>query len=295
MAGTEDRNPKTEDIDILPTGQILSLMNEEDAGVISAVRAAIPSIARLVDEAVEAVRAGGRIFYAGAGTSGRLGVLDASEMPPTFGVPPGLFRAIIAGGDAALRNAVEGAEDDSDAGRTAAGEITPKDVAVGISAGGKAPFVLSFLDAASHRGAACWLITCSTPESGAPDNRFRRILINTGPEVLAGSTRLKAGTATKLVLNMFSTALMVRLGRVYLGLMVDVMPTNQKLVDRAVRIVSTAAGCSPEEASKYLELAGMNPKVAVVMKVRGVGKEEAVRLIEEAGGYIRAVLGQPHA
>lgn len=299
---SEEKNPKSEDIDVLTTEEILSLINEEDATVIRAVREALPSIAKAVDEAVSVIGDGGRIYYAGAGTSGRLGVLDASEMPPTFGIPPDLFQAIIAGGDEALRKAIEGAEDDAGAGERAASALTEKDMAFGISASGRTPFVLSFLAAANEKGVRCRLLTCS--ERGTPGNdrdkgtpsvlpvgEDRVIRLITGPEIIAGSTRMKAGTATKLALNMFSSALMIRLGRVYRGLMVDVMPANLKLIKRAERAIASITGCTAEEASDYLRRSGMRPKVAIVMRSKGVSMNEAERLLDEAGGFLRRVIG----
>jgi len=294
MSNTEDRNPKAEDIDTLSAEDILYVMNEEDAVVIDAVRSAIPSIAEAVNEAVEVINNGGRIFYVGAGTSGRLGMLDAAEMHPTFGVSRDLFQVITAGGDEALRKSIEGAEDDEDAGRDAASVIAEKDMVIGITASGKTPFVLSCLDAAKKRGARCWLITCSGTGvgRGTPVQGLDGIVtIPTGPEIIAGSTRLKAGTATKLALNMFSTATMIKLGRVYKGLMVGVVPSSRKLIERAERIIAEITGCDREDASRYLKLSGMNPKVAIVMKAMNVSRQEAEGLLAEAGGFLREILG----
>ena len=300
MSNTEDRNPKTEDIDILSVSQILHLMSEEDSSVIDAVRFAIPSIEKAVDMAADIIKKGGSIFYAGAGTSGRLGVLDASEMPPTFGVSPHMLQAIIAGGEKALRNSVEGAEDNEEAGKEAASAVTGKDMVLGISASGRTPFVLSFLDEAKGKGAKCWLLTCNDIEMPIifkiQDSRFKMLVLDgiikviTGPEIIAGSTRLKAGTATKLVLNMFSTATMVKLGRVYKGMMVDIVPTNNKLIYRAEGIIMETTGCKREEASEYLKASLMRPKVAIVMKAKGVSREEAERLLIESGGHLRPLI-----
>lgn len=302
MSGTEEKNPRAEEIDSLSTNQILHLMNDEDASVIYAVRPAIHFIEKAVDMAVDVIKGGGRIFYVGAGTSGRLGVLDASEMPPTFGVTPDMLQAIIAGGEKALRNSVEGAEDDERAGRAAASVVTGKDMVLGISASGRTPFVLSFLDEAKGKGAACWLLTCNDVKIPVTihDSRFTIhdflpdgiIKIITGPEIIAGSTRLKAGTATKLALNMFSTAAMIRLGNVYKGLMVDVVPSNKKLIYRAEGIIMETTGCGREEASRYLELSGMRPKVAIVMKARGVSREDAEKLLLKSDGRLRLLFGQ---
>ncbi|HET6515261.1 MAG TPA: N-acetylmuramic acid 6-phosphate etherase [Thermodesulfovibrionales bacterium] len=297
MSTTEERNPKSGNIDVLAVERVLELMNEEDAAVIHAVRAAIPSLAKAVEEAVSAIRRGGRIFYVGAGTSGRIGLIDAAEMPPTFGVSHDLFRAVIAGGDASIRKSVEGAEDDVDAGRDSAFSVTSKDMVIGISASGRAPFVLAFLDTARKRGARTWLMTCNRTEMPLflddstmvmPDGIVEVV---TGPEVIAGSTRLKAGTAAKLVLNMFSSATMIRIGKVYRGLMVDVVPSNKKLVQRAEGIIMEITGCTREEAGRYLRLAEMRPKVAIVMKARGVSKEEAWDLLRNSGDSLREILG----
>lgn len=301
MSNTEERNPKAEDIDALPIDQALYLMSDEDASVVYAVRSAIPAITKAVNEAVDAIKSGGKIFYAGAGTSGRLGVLDASELPPTFGVPPDLFTAIIAGGGAAIRTAVEGAEDDTEASRNSAAAVTGRDFVLGISASGRTPFVLSFLYESKQRGAQCWLLTSNdvkppftihdslfTVHDFLPDGIIKTI---TGPEIIAGSTRLKAGTATKLALNMFSTAVMIRLGGVYKGLMVDVVPSNKKLVERAENIIMEITGCNKEEASEYLKLSGMRPKTAIVMKGRGVSREDAENLLKNAGGLLRGIIG----
>lgn len=300
MSGTEERNPKAGEIDSLSANQVLHLMNDEDASVICAVRSAIPFIEKAVDMAAGVIKKGGTIFYAGAGTSGRLGVLDASEMPPTFGVSPDMLKAIIAGGEKALRNSVEGAEDNEEAGRKAASVVTGKDMVLGISASGRTPFVLSFLDEAKGKSAVCWLLTCNDVKIPITihDSRFTvhdflpdgLIKIITGPEIIAGSTRLKAGTATKLVLNMFSTAVMIRLGRVYKGLMVDVMPTNNKLIYRAEGIIMETTGCSREQASEYLKASLMRPKVAIVMKAKGVSREAAERLLIESGGHLRPLI-----
>jgi N-acetylmuramic acid 6-phosphate etherase len=213
-------------------------------------------------------------------------VLDASEIPPTFS--DNGFESIIAGGEAALRTAIEGAEDDEESGAGAASGIGSKDVAVGISASGTTSFVLSFLSEAKKRGAKCWLITCSDINSYPFVDHM--IKLPTGPEVIAGSTRLKAATATKLVLNMLSTATMIELGGVYDGLMVDVAPTNKKLVRRAEGIISQITGCTEEDAARYLKLSGMRAKAAVVMIKKGVSKEEADELLKKSAGSLRKAL-----
>ena len=283
---TEKTNPFSKGIDALPVAEVLRIMHDEDRAAVEAVGKELRSIERAVEDAVSAIRGGGRVVYAGAGTSGRLGMLDASEIPPTFSSE--VFDAKIAGGEAALSRSVEGAEDDEESGTEAASGIGPNDMAVGISASGTTPFVISFLRTAKDKGAMCWLITCSDID----DYPFvdHMIKLHTGPEVVAGSTRLKAATATKLVLNMLSTAAMISLGGVYDGLMVDVAPTNKKLVRRAEGIIRQITGCSEEDAAKYLELSGMRPKAAVVMIKRGLSKEKAEVLLEEAGGSLRRAL-----
>ncbi|KKL49125.1 hypothetical protein LCGC14_2318620, partial [marine sediment metagenome] len=236
-----------------------------------------------------AVRSGGRVVYAGAGTSGRLSVLDASEVPPTFGC--NAFEAIIAGGDEAIRCAVEGAEDDSVAGACQGRELSDRDMAVGISASGKTPFVLGFLEAAKGRGAKCWLVTSESIEADMPDktkNLDGKIVLDTGAELIAGSTRMKAGTAQKMALNMLSTATMIRLGGTYDGLMVDVTPTNAKLKKRALGIIMEIAGCPIDVAAKALEGAGMSPKLAALMLKGGLDRDKAEQALERSEGSLRA-------
>ncbi len=281
----EDRNPLSEGLDTLETADLLHLMHEEDLTAYHAVGMALGQIEQAVDDAVEAVRSGGRIVYAGAGTSGRLSVLDASEVPPTFG--SNAFEAVIAGGDEAIRCSVEGAEDDREAGGKAADGLRSKDMAVGISASGSTPFVLGFLEAAKAQGARCWMVS-----SVGTDEKFLdgTIVLDTGPELIAGSTRLKAGTAQKMALNMLSTATMVRLGGTYDGLMVNVTPTNAKLKKRALGIIMEVAGCPEEEAAKALEGAGMSPKLAALMLKGGMDRDKAALLLEESGGSLRVAL-----
>jgi len=285
---TEKRNPASRGIEGLETGEVLERMHREDRAALRAVKRAIPQVKRAVAAAVKAIRAGGKVVYAGAGTSGRLGVLDAAEIPPTFGVDA--FRAVIAGGAEAVSRAVEGAEDDRKAGRRAGLRLRARDMALGISASGATPFVLAFLEAAGEKGAACWLMTCNR----APALPFLdgSIELLTGPELIAGSTRLKAATATKLALNMLSTAAMIRLGGVHDGLMVDVAPSNRKLVARAERIVMEIAGCDREAAARHLALSGMRTKVAAVMAARGVSRREAESLLRDAGGFLGKALAR---
>lgn len=287
MSSTEKKNPLSRGIDALPTSEVLGLMLAEDASAVEAVRAALPSLEKAVEDAAACINRGGKVCYAGAGTSGRLGVLDASEVVPTFGSRA--FGAVIAGGEKAVTGAVEGAEDNEEAGAEVAGDLTDRDMAVGISASGSTPFVLAFLKTAKRQGARCWLLTCNDVEGGPFLDGTVKLL--TGPEVVAGSTRLKAGTATKIALNMLSTATMIKLGGVHDGLMVDVVPTNRKLIKRAEGIVSEIAGCTEDEAARYLKLSGMRPKVALVMLRRGVSKEEAEELLEKSGGSLRKALG----
>ena len=260
---TERRNPRASALASLGTVEILELMNDEDAGVPAAVRAAIPAIASAVDAIVGAFAGGGRLRYVGAGTSGRLGVLDASEAPPTFGVAPDLVHGLIAGGDRALRRAVEGAEDDADAGSAAAREIVRRgDVVVGISASGRARYVIAALEAAAALGARTVALTCD-PSSPLARRAETVIAVDVGAEVLAGSSRLKAGTATKLVLNMLSTAAMIRSGHTRGDLMVDLRATNAKLRERALRIVREEAGVGEDEARRRLEANGWSVRRAL--------------------------------
>jgi N-acetylmuramic acid 6-phosphate etherase len=260
---TEARNPRARELDRLGTADLLRLMNDEDATVPGAVAAAIPQVARAVDEIVAAMSRGGRLRYVGAGTSGRLGVLDASEAPPTFGVEPDLIVGIISGGDAALRTAVEGAEDDAAAAaRDLEAALRDGDVVVGISASGRATYVVAALEAARARGARTIALTCdaASPLVRAAD---LAITLDVGPEVLAGSSRLKAGTATKLVLNMLSTASLVRLGRTRGDLMVDLRATNTKLRARAIAMVRAETGLDENAARARLEAAGWDVRAVL--------------------------------
>ena len=250
---TEARNPKASKLDTLTTREILELMNDEDATVPAAVRRAIPDIERAVDAIVDALSRGGHVIYVGAGTSGRLGVLDASEAPPTFGVAPDMFHGVIAGGDGALRSSIEGAEDEDRAGRRDVAQMVRRDdVIVGISASGRAPYVIGGLEAGEHVASKTVAVTCNpgSPLALAADIA---IVVEVGPEILAGSSRLKAGTATKLVLNMLSTAAMIRSGRTRGDLMVDLRVTNAKLRERAVRMVREVTGIDEDAARARLE------------------------------------------
>ncbi len=284
---TESRNARSMNIDASPVEEILKLINEEDRTVPLAVEKALPAIAALVDDIVNAFAHSGRLVYVGAGTSGRLGVLDASECPPTFGVDPSMVVGIIAGGDQALRRSVEGAEDDGSAGMAALQAIafSSSDVLVGITASGSAPYVLGAMGYARECGAKVGAISCN-PGSKTFDVADHKILIEVGPEIITGSTRLKAGTAQKLVLNMLTTASMVRFGKVYGNLMVDLTPVNKKLVDRSKRLIRQATGCSAEKAETAFLEAGGKPKLAIVMILLGVHKERAQALIQLGGGRI---------
>src|SRR2546423_2686089 len=260
---TERRNPRASALSSFSTSEILELMNEEDAGVAGAVRAALPQIAHAVDTIVTSFANRGRLRYVGAGTSGRLGVLDASEAPPTFGVDPDVVHGVIAGGDAALRTSVEGAEDDPLAGEREIVRVArPGDVVVGLSASGSARYVVAAMRAASALGAVTACVTCVSG-SALADAVELPIVIDVGPEILAGSSRLKAGTATKLVLNMLSTAAMIRSGRTKGDLMVDLRPTNAKLRSRAVRMVRDELGVDEDAARTKLEANGWSVRRAI--------------------------------
>lgn len=288
---TEESNPRTARLDQLSALEIVTAMNDEDATVAAAVRRALPAIAQAVEAIVGRLRAGGRLIYVGAGTSGRLGVLDAVECVPTFSVDPGLVVGVIAGGEIALTEAVEGAEDRYEDGQRDLEAVGAgaRDAIVGIAASGRTPYVLGALDYANTLGALTVAISCNSP---APmlDRAQIGIPVVVGPEVLTGSTRLKAGTAQKMVLNMLSTAVMVRLGKVYGNLMVDVKVTNQKLAERARRIVSRVAGVDDAEAARLLFLTGDEVKPAIVMARRGVSPDEARALLRAADGVLRAVI-----
>lgn len=287
---TEARNPATEQIDRLPTLEMLRVINEEDARVAAAVAAELPHIANAVDAIATRFEKGGRLFYIGAGTSGRLGVLDASECPPTFSVPATLFQGIIAGGDSALRNSSEASEDSPEQGAAdlVSRSFTGEDALIGIAASGRTPYVLGALAYARELGALTISLTC-VPDSQMAAIADIAIAPVTGPEVLTGSTRLKAGTATKLVLNMLSTGVMIRAGAVYGNLMVNVQPTNAKLIDRAQRIISAATGANQSTATKLLSQAG-NVKTAIVMHKLSLSRADAEAKLAAANGRLSAAL-----
>jgi len=289
---TEQLNPASASIDALPTEEMLRIVNAEDRRVAEAVGREIPAIARAVDAIVAAFRRGGRLFYIGAGTSGRLGVLDASECPPTFGAAPGMVQGIMAGGEAALSRATETTEDDPAIGARDLADrgFTASDVLVGIAASGRTPYVLGAVAEAKRLGAATVAISC-TPDSELARAVDISIAPLVGPEVIAGSTRMKAGTAQKLVLNMLSTGAFIRMGYVYGNLMVNVQPKNAKLLDRARRIVAQAAGVSYERAGELLD-AGGGVAAAILMGKTGIGREEAERRLAQAGGSISEALAK---
>jgi N-acetylmuramic acid 6-phosphate etherase len=288
---TEAPNPRSANIDQLSTLDILQVINAEDATVAAAVRRVLPAIARAVDTITGRLREGGRLLYIGAGTSGRLGVLDAVECVPTFSISPDMVEGILAGGDIALTQPVEGAEDDHDAGYAKLIEIgvSARDAVVGIAASGRTPYVIGALKAANERGAATVAITCNEP---APmlDLAQLPIAVVVGPEIIAGSTRLKSGTAQKMILNMISTASMIRLGKVYGNLMVDVKVTNQKLAQRARGIVCKVTGVSDDEAARLLEQTHNEVKPAIVMALLDITAAAARARLAAAGGMLRQVI-----
>jgi N-acetylmuramic acid 6-phosphate etherase len=286
---TERANPRTRDLDTLDVPSLVAVLAREQGEALRAVERASPAIARAVDAIVAALRGGGSLHYVGAGTSGRLGVLDAAECPPTFGVPGTLVVAHIAGGSAALTQAVEGAEDDAAAGAAEMATIGPRDVVVGVSASGGAPYVAAALARARERGAGTIAIA-NVADSPIARDVDVAIVLETGAEPIAGSTRLKAGTAQKLALNALSTAAMIRMGRVYDNLMVDVVATNAKLKRRALGLVRTLTGLDEVRAALVLARAGGNVKIAVVMSKREVSAERARVLLEESGGFLRPLL-----
>ncbi len=278
---TELRQARSAGLDLLETRELVEVIVRDQEEAVAAVIARTREIARAVDGIASRLARGGRLHYIGAGTSGRLGVLDASEMPPTFGTPRDLVCAHIAGGERALRNAIEGAEDDAQAGAAEMrGHVGPYDAVIGISASGGAPYVVAALEVAREAGALTVAIT-SSESSELTRVAEEAIALSTGPEVLTGSTRLKAGTAQKVTLNAISTAVMVRLGKVYDNLMIDVVATNAKLRGRALRLVRTLTGADEERAQAALAAGEGSVKVAVVMLVRGVGAHEARALLDD--------------
>jgi N-acetylmuramic acid 6-phosphate etherase len=288
---TEQRNEASRDIDAKGSLEIVSIINGEDKKVPRAVEKILPQIAALVDDIVAAFRKGGRLIYIGAGTSGRLGVLDASECPPTYGVDSGMVQGLIAGGREALTKSIEAAEDRANEGvrELKALDFSPNDVLVGITASGQAPYVLGALEYARSLGAVTGAISCNA-NSKTFDLALHQLYADVGPEVVTGSTRMKSGTAQKLILNMLTTASMIRMGKVYKNLMVDLRPVNHKLILRSLRLIREVTGCSEEKARSALEASGRQIKAAIVMVLLDTGKEEALRLLEEAGGHISLIM-----
>ncbi|WP_052669792.1 N-acetylmuramic acid 6-phosphate etherase [Nitriliruptor alkaliphilus] len=288
---TELRNAATVDIDVVPTLEILELLNDEDARVPGAVRAVLPQLAELVDAAVRSYRAGGTIHYVGAGTSGRIAVLDAAELPPTFSTDPDRVVAHHAGGSLSFIAAVEGLEDDRALGEADADAVRAGDVVIGLAASGRTPYVIGALTVAAARGATTALV-CSSVTATPPEGLELLLAVNTGPEAIAGSTRLKAGTAQKLVLNAFSTALMVRLGKTYSNLMVDVAPSNAKLRGRVLSILMEATGRSRDDCAERLRDADGDTKAALVSLLTDADVGEARRSLAAADGSVRGALGR---
>ncbi|MEQ8853639.1 N-acetylmuramic acid 6-phosphate etherase [Gimesia sp.] len=288
---TEQRNPASDKIDAMSSLEIVQLMNAEDAGVAAAVAKESETIAAAVDLIAESFRRGGRLVYIGAGTSGRLGVLDASECPPTFNSPPEQVVGLIAGGRTALTNAVEGAEDHSEFAIADLQELglSQDDVLVGIATSGRTPYVIAALQYAREQGAAAIAFTCNQ-ENQLADVADLTICPVVGPEVVTGSTRLKAGTATKMVLNMLTTGAMVRIGKTYGNLMVDLRATNKKLIDRSIRILIAFTDLPRDEAETVLEACHGELKTAIVSVKRNVSPERAEELLKQAGGHLRRVL-----
>lgn len=288
---TETQNPATKNLDVFSTLEIVAAIQREDEKIAAAVRPVLPIIAQAVDQIVDSIRSGGRLFYIGAGTSGRLGILDAVECPPTFNTAPELIQGLIAGGQQAMFHAVEGAEDDllqaeADLRQR---KLQAPDVVVGLAASGRTPYVMGGLKYAQDIGCTTLAVVC-VPE--AELSRFSGLTINVvvGPEVITGSTRMKAGTAQKMVLNMLSTAAMVKLGKTYGNLMVDVRPTNAKLVARVHRMVKETTCSVDKDVTNALELSGGSAKIAIVMLLAGLSAERAAELIEQSRGSVRHAL-----
>ena len=288
---TEQRNPASYQIDTKSTAEILTIINNEDKKVPEAVSQAIPQLTRLVDRAVEVFQKGGRLFYLGAGTSGRLGVLDASECPPTYGVSPDMVQGFIAGGDAALRRSIEGAEDDEKHGidQLRGAGFSVADMLVGITASGSAPYVLGALRYARSLGSPTGAISCNK-DSHTFELADYPIYLPVGPEIVTGSTRMKSGTAQKLALNMITTTAMIRLGKVYNNFMIDLMPVNAKLVERSKRLINEITGCGEVRAAQIFEDSGRKIRTAVIMASLAVSKEEAEALLKQGNGNINNAL-----
>jgi N-acetylmuramic acid 6-phosphate etherase len=302
---TEQRNPLSMDIDARSITEILTIINNEDKKIAEAVETQIPYIARAVELTVKAFLNGGRLIYVGAGTSGRVGVVDASECPPTFGVPFEMVQGIIAGGEGAMFRAVEGAEDSSDGGLKVMDEkeVGPNDVVCGIAASMRTPFVIAAVKRAKERGASTLYVT-TNPRKNLTLPEYEHlaealdvaICAEVGPEVVMGSTRMKSGTAQKLILNMITTTAMIRLGKIYENMMIDLQMTNKKLVERAKKIVMTITGIGYDEAERYLNDAGGHVKTALVMIKAQVTFDEATARLKKANGFVRyAIEGKEHS
>lgn len=288
---SETRNPRTTDIDLLPVSELVARINDEDKTVALAVEREFSAIALAIERIVTAFRTGGRLIYIGAGTSGRLGVLDASECPPTFSVPSGMVVGLIAGGDNALRNSVEGAEDNHEQGGKDLRNIglTARDVVVGIAVSGRTPYVIGALDYAHDVGAGTVALTCN-PNSDLSRHADIAIAPVVGPEVLTGSTRLKSGTAQKMVLNMLSTGAMIRIGKTYENLMVDVSISNHKLTTRAIGILCEITGVTQQDAEALLVESGQDLKLAIFMQLTGFDREQSQTCLQESDGILRRAI-----
>ena len=289
---TEQQNPNSTDIDLKSISEIVQIFHEEDRKAVEAVASESEAITQAVEMIIDAFRQGGRLFYVGAGTSGRLGVLDASECPPTFSTEPEMVQGIIAGGDVALRRSVEGEEDKPERGAQAVREhqLTSQDVLVGIASSGRTPYVLGALEEAHTIGVKTIFFSCVPPAAELKKYVDHFITPIVGPEIITGSTRLKAGTATKLVLNMLTTISMVKLGKVYNNLMVDVHASNTKLVERSIRIVQTVTGVDEAIADATLKQAGGSAKITIVMLEKGLNRSDAIALLEKHEGFLRPIL-----
>lgn len=289
---TERRNPRSVDIDLFPTERILKIINAEDALVASAVAAAIPDIAKVVEAAVQSIKAGGRIFYVGAGTSGRLAALDALECPPTFSTPPDWVQVVMAGGSKAFLQSGEGSEDDKEKGAAdlKSKKLTKNDLVIGIAASGSTPYTHAALEFAKSRGAKT---TAVVSAENSPLSKTADLTVYTpvGPEIITGSTRMKGGTAQKLVLNMISTATMIRLGMTYGNWMINVNMTNRKLRDRGTHMLQEILGVKPDEAARLAGASGGKLKIAVIMGATGCNRKEAEKRLAESAGNLRKVLG----
>ncbi|HET9136714.1 MAG TPA: N-acetylmuramic acid 6-phosphate etherase [Candidatus Kapabacteria bacterium] len=289
---TEQRNPASVTMDSMSTKQILELINDEDAKVAATVREEIPHIERVVDKLTTLLGSGGRLFYVGAGTSGRMGVIDAAECPPTFGTSPAQIQAIIAGGKEAVFRSQEGAEDDAAKGalEVALQRCSDKDMVIGIAASKRTPFVIGALKKASELGSAAVLVTTNPRDAVDHSYLFQAICPHVGPEVLMGSTRMKSAVAQKMILTMITTTTMVRLGKVYENMMIDLQLTNQKLVERAKRVIMLATGIEYDKASELLKLSGNHVKSAIVMAKRDVNAAEAKKLLADHQGFVRKAI-----